>query len=507
MTTADPEWRRVSPLSVLFHVGRIVRQIARNLVQVAVPAAAALAATGGFSTERLVTLALSVCVMIALVALWAYINFRYRLHDDAVEIRTGILSKKQLTLEFDRIQALNVSKNPVYRIAGLVDVRFDTAGSATSEGHLPAVRPELVEELRRKIREEASPGTRDAGPLVTKDDSETFTLNDSEDGDIVRIGLSSNRALFALAIAAPIVFGIETFTDPDDLAEGGANSTFGKLFVFSPDWTLGSLVIAVIAAALLMGTLSIIGAWIRFHNYRLSDDGERLHAESGLITIRGQTLTGRKVQAVTIWHNWAHRLLARRRIQARQAAGFSRRAEPLFEVPVVRPADITNVVSALVGQPISRAPLDSGDLRFTGIDSRWRRGRWFLVSLLPAVFIAPFFGLQGEWPTGWVVAAAWLVGSAIGVELRYRHWGLAVSDEAIAIRRGLLGTRVDLFLPHKLQTVGLSQTPFQRRLGLTSLHLTLASFSVAVPHLDSDRAKTLADRLIAVVETSRRPWI
>ena len=87
----------------------------------------------------------------AITVIGAFIRywfFRYRIEDDSVLIREGVLKKIQLDIKFDRIQAINTQQNIIYRQFDLVTVQFDTAGSAKQEGHLPAIKSSLAESLK-----------------------------------------------------------------------------------------------------------------------------------------------------------------------------------------------------------------------------------------------------------------------------------------------------------------------------------------------------------------------
>ncbi|MEM9057304.1 MAG: PH domain-containing protein, partial [Pseudomonadota bacterium] len=148
----EAPWRRVSPLAVLFYLAQLARVAVRQGFQVAVPAAAVLASTGGFTAGRLYLAAAVAAVVACVVAVARYVNFRYRIGDDSIVVRSGVLAKNQLNIRYDRIQAINASQSPVYRLFNVVNLQLDTPGSAQSEADLPAVGPDIVDTLRERVR-------------------------------------------------------------------------------------------------------------------------------------------------------------------------------------------------------------------------------------------------------------------------------------------------------------------------------------------------------------------
>ena len=150
--TERKQWRRTSPLAALFYLGRIFEAIAKNAVQSLAPLVAFVVASEGNIGTR-VGLGLAAFAVIVIVAsIVRYLFFRYRITNDSVLIREGVFKKTQLDIKFERIQAINTQQNVIYRYFDVVTVKFDTAGSAKQEGNLPAVKTELAQSLKERIR-------------------------------------------------------------------------------------------------------------------------------------------------------------------------------------------------------------------------------------------------------------------------------------------------------------------------------------------------------------------
>ena len=78
--------------------------------------------------------------------------------------------------------------------------------------------------------------------------------------------------------------------------------------------------------------------------------------------------------------------------------------------------------------------------------------------------------------------------------------------QGLAWRSGFLAVRLDVFLFRKAQDVCVAQSPLERRRGLATLDVILASGQVRVPYIDHATARALRDYLIHKVEASDLPW-
>ncbi len=88
-----------------------------------------------------------------------YKNYKYELRADGFRKEHGVISKKYVTIPYERIQNVDIYRGLLSRILGLSDLNIQTAGMSTtvgsygggSEGRLPALDPKVAEELRDEL--------------------------------------------------------------------------------------------------------------------------------------------------------------------------------------------------------------------------------------------------------------------------------------------------------------------------------------------------------------------
>ena len=63
-----------------------------------------------------------------------FLTLRYRLHEGKLEIRTGLIGRRFRVIDPGRIQNVEIVQNVFHKLAGLVELRIETAGDAGAEG-------------------------------------------------------------------------------------------------------------------------------------------------------------------------------------------------------------------------------------------------------------------------------------------------------------------------------------------------------------------------------------
>lgn len=499
-TTDTTAWRRTSPLAAVFYLGRIYQAIAKNAVQSLAPLAAFLVAFRGDRTTAVIA-AVAIFLTVTLVhAFLRYWFFRFHVTPDSILIRDGVFRKRQLDIKFERVQGINTTQNVLFRLFRLVTVNLDTAGASGHEGHLPAVRHTLADELRERIRRtpRAAPESEAAEPAGAA----AQRLLRLAPAEVVRVGLSSGRVFLVLVLVGPL---LDWFDDRlGEIAEeqavldffGGAAPSFGLAIAL----TLG----VVLAIFLVLTMASVVGAVLRWHGYELIVDDDVLRATAGLLTRQEQSVQRVKVQSLHINQNFMLRRFRRYRLRTRQAASGRAGTASRLDVPICTAEVSPRIAAVLFRDELGDLPLDPRARSFARISRSYIRSRSITHGVVPAVVaglvLAPAAG------PGAGLALLWIPFAAGIAWLRYRRFGVAVTEDGMAVRSGFVGTRIVLWLHRKVQQVSITQSPFQRRRGLATMRCHLAGGGVTVPFVEYAAAARLRDYVLYRVETSERAW-
>ena len=111
-----------------------------------------------FDTIYVAIIALSI---LALLYMWSRLTchyYRYEFTETAFKKEHGVISKKYVSIPYDRVQNVDVYRGIVARLLGLSDLQIQTAGGITrgsygafSEGRLPGLAKEEAERLREEF--------------------------------------------------------------------------------------------------------------------------------------------------------------------------------------------------------------------------------------------------------------------------------------------------------------------------------------------------------------------
>lgn len=489
-------WRRTSPLAALYFFGRVLRFVAKNAVQSLAPLIAILYAGGGDLSNRLTLVAIAAFGVPLAISILGYLFFRYRITDDSILIRTGVLRKRQLDIKFDRIQAIHTTQNVVYRWFGVVTVTFDTAGSAEEEGSLPAIRAQLAESLQAKVRRRKPP-LPDAGEVDDRGNSVPLLVLGN--ADMVRIGLSDNRAFILLAALGPFSAQIEAaignYLESRGLADGLELTMLQG----------ATVAIAIVTGVLLVLALaSIAGAFLRFRGFRLEVDDEGLRSSAGLFTRHEQSTRFAKVQAIETRQGVALRLMRRFGLRAKQASSGRPGRERHFRVPLCTAEQAARIGRAVCCDEFHDISLSPASPVFRPIHARYLRTRILAGGIAPALTAFAVCAAL-RLPAGAAVLG-WIPLQAAGAWYAWRKYGYHAAADGLVLRRGLLGYRTSAFLYRKVQRISIRRTPSQRRHGLATLRFYLASGVLTLPYVEFAFAAQLRDYVLYRVESGNLAW-
>lgn len=81
-----------------------------------------------------------------------FMTLRYRVHDGRFEVRSGLLNRRARVLDPARIQNIEAVQNLFHKAAGLIEVRVETAGDASTQGLLSALSTDEAARLEAELR-------------------------------------------------------------------------------------------------------------------------------------------------------------------------------------------------------------------------------------------------------------------------------------------------------------------------------------------------------------------
>lgn len=410
---------------------------------------------------------------------------RYRLTDERMELRKGILFTQRRSLARERIRAVDLNANPLLRPFGLVTV---SVGTGEQSGGAPgkAVQTLVLDPVSR------TEGERLRAILLDR------PLQDGTpgraDGQLSAWRPAWIRyaplSIWTPALAGLVVggaFQVSGWAGQDGLPYRMARDAAERYGV----WT--TLIVGAVGFVLLgvIGTLALTaeGWW----NFRLDrEPGGTLRVRRGLLTTRSLSLEERRIRGVDLVEPLGVRLAGAARLDV-IATGL-KRDDGSSEQKTLQPAAPREHTLAVAADVAGIDP----DVALAGhpTAARARRLRWAAMAILAlaaiVVLLLAWWSPSGFWTTVIVAAAVVAAVALVVIALdAYRGLGHALGATHLVARRGSV-RRTTAFLERD-GVIGwkISQSIFQRRAGLMTVTATTAAGSGQYSIVDADDHEVL----------------
>ncbi|WP_278263209.1 PH domain-containing protein [Nocardia sp. AG03] len=525
MTAVTPvEWQRLDPRMLLVYpVTEIIKYIPVLLGSVIV---------GTTSGNPLWSLGPVALVAAYGVARW--FTTSYRIDADHVQLRTGILQRRTLSVPRPRIRSVDVEADLLHRMLGLAVLAIGT-GKQTGKGDefkLDALDTSRIPALRAELLAHTGAAPSPDSPVVphvSPHTTETGTEIGHWRAAWVRYAPLS---LTGLAIVAPIA---------------GLGAQYGLIDVVSDSAPVQHLgddsvsIVTIVVLGLTLGTVALVslaacGQYLAtWFGLRVLDNGATLHLRHGLFTtrqitldlarFRGATLSeplllraarAAQLEMIMTGENPRQKILPQaprtavertldELLRTRRHPGTLTKAEVgvgSSEAPPRADADLGD--ADVIGGSVTGATLGTIELHRHGPAARRRRytkAAWPVGILLVAMLLVVLYGsdLPG-W--SWTLPVLFALVMAALAEDRYRGLGHRVLPGTsgptwLITRRGSLDRNRDCLEAPGIIGWTVRQTFWQRRAGLATVVAATAAGKKAylVVDLPLDRAYALIEEV------------
>ncbi|MDC8771950.1 PH domain-containing protein [Roseateles albus] len=456
------------PASWLFGIAGLLKQMLMPLVAVLIL---------GHKDAQWVLWALPAMLALTLRSVLRARAFRYEVTGGELLVREGVLDRSLRHIPLARIQNITQRRIFLHRIFGVTELHLESAAGGKPEAVMKVLSLAAAAQLEALLRGAVNPLETTGTSSVTHEPQLLFAMPMRE---VLLLGLTSNRGKLMLAAMFGAVMPNQTLRTT--LLQWSEQPLTALSRVFRADlesqgWLhLAALSLGLLLLGLLMlQALSAAMALIKFHNFRLEQQGERLLSSSGLSTQTRAAVRLPRLQRWELSSSWLQRRLGRCQLsvtvagqhdspdKAEKFARFSELA-PLA-TPAQAQALLRLCLPQLDWQALAWRPLGDASLgrRLLG------QARW----LLPLGALGMAANLVLGAPLPWLAAlplSALLLGAAM---LHARAWvgfaAYALSGDLMLYRSGVFSQRWVIVSCPKLQSLRLYSSGLDRYFGLRHL--------------------------------------
>lgn len=454
-----------------------------------------------------------VIAALVIASVLQYLSYRYRIGEDGITIRSGVLSRNRREIPFARIHNVVVHQNPLHRLFGVAELRLESAGGNRPEAEMRVLRLDQALALEQRVRsrgpstqQEATPAAPGTPPALPETDTRHVLLRMTS-AEVIKLGLLSNRGWVLVAAALGALVQVVPRGSLDHAIEQGGREAFGYANGLQPG-VAGLLLIGallLLAGWLALRALSVVLALLRYHGFELAEQQRRLTVSTGLLSRVRSSVALRRIQAWTLSETTLQRWAGRRQLNIDSAAnqgGDENQQRGLRELaPLATPATCDALVRHLLPgvqwppQSWQRVPL---------------RGSWRLC--LTSLWVTPLLAAALTWrwgPLG-LLALGWMPVALWTARLQMARIGWYRDGDFIAVRGGWWRRWWRWAELDKLQALRLSRSPLDRLLGTSSVWLDTAGARGDVPlclrYLPQAQAAEVLEQLGQALARRRLRW-
>lgn len=406
----------------------------------------------------------------------AYVRrYDYRITDDTFDISSGVFSRREREIPFERIQNVDIAQNVFQRAIGISEVRLETAGGGASEARLRYVSrgeatrlQEIISDRKRGEQSEREPGaTHDL----------LFELDQRELG-ILGVTSANFRLLGFLILALSVV--------ASPVAAQQTSPRLAVLLFFGPLVAMGGLV--------LLWMVSGIQAVLRYYDFRLTRHGKELRYQRGLLQQYNGTIPLSKIQTLMIRENvlarsvgYASLVIETAGYAPGQDGGSVESAVPIAKRD--RVFKLAHTIEGIEGVTFERAP-KRARTRYLA--------RYTIVVGIVTGLLGGLHALTGDLPLWYLAIGLWVLVPP-AAHLKWSHIGYYYDDRHVVTRSGFWTRRTTIVPYYRVQTVSDSQNVFQARRELGTLVVDTATSGgfwggdAIAPDIDVEVARELRE--------------
>ena len=296
-----PVWHRAHPA---FMLTALVRNVRGFIIPIAI-LLLGQGAQGGRGS--LISLGITGLIMVGagvagVLAWWFY---RYTLTPEHLLVISGVISRQERTVPYQRIQTVDLEEAPLERLLGVARMRIETAATGGGEGEvvIQAIARDDAQALRERLLRARREARGQAAPATAAPSGAVPGASPVAEGELVR-ALSTGELLLAGATSGSIGPAAAIIGVALQFAEDLVPRSWWERVPWEDVGEVASSVTIVATLLLVIAVLSwllaIGGTVLTFAGFELRRDDEHLVVQYGLLDRRRTTIPIRRIQAIRI---------------------------------------------------------------------------------------------------------------------------------------------------------------------------------------------------------------
>lgn len=443
--------------------------------------------------------------------------FSYAIAEDELIVKQGILFRQERHVPFERVQNINETQGILHRFFKVSKVTLESASGQTPEAVFNVISKEALQEIRAAVKQKAT-----VENLQFEQVESPIKVNATQQLLFLPAGEVMKHGLVTLQGMIPLAIGIGFLAQQDGLWDKffgqalsklpGSDNINSEMLAQAPGIVIASLLGLALFAIICFGALSILHSLLKFYDFTLKREGEKLLAQRGLLTKLSSSTSIQRIQKINIHQGILHRLFRRVTVSCKTAGNAMAAADGIAKFDVLAPLlDKQNSHTLLrsIFPELNWKFLNENDPMWQKIPYRsWRRMVKWKLFFFGVISLVLAFWIKLWALALFIPAAIWSVYDA---QREAKAAAFIYTDDYVVYRSGWLSKDLSIVPMQKGQAADLKQNIFDKRHKMAAFELDTAGVSffdhgIDIPYLEFDDALQLQKNIIRRTNELEFEW-
>lgn len=440
------------------------------------------------NTNNLTLIIMGVFLMIFLVSILKYLHFKFHLDEGHFYLSSGIVNKDMTVIPKSKIQNINIKQNLIQQMFNVVSLTVETAGDDKAEIEINALSRATALDLKKQLFDKKQNTDFE---IVEKPFQSSVFFRASVQRLLLE-GISQNH-LKSFLIIVSFVFGL--YNEFENYLQDLGISDRLQSAVNVENGSLLNLILAnvfIVGLAVLGSMLfSIISTFISNFNLEVVENQDTIEINKGLFNKLSLILVPVKIQNIIIKTNRLKQYFGLHTLYIKQAM-INKKQQRNFKIVALEKDQVAHLVQKVFVNYTDEGTYEKPDVYYKRLLA--------LRSLVIGGFIniAAYFIFGNYFWLINIVIISWIV---LFVHLTYKKSSYQITDEYLMVNSGFIDRVRNISELHKIQSVELKQSIFQKRKNIASISIATASDKVKIPYITEENAKSILDFLLFKMES------
>ena len=431
-------------------------------------------------------------IVLLIISILKYITFKFYADEHYFFLNQGILNKEQITIAKSKIQNVYIKQNFVQQLINVVALSIETAGDDKAEIEIHALSKQKAQALKDALLKN---GSNEINEVTTTTDV-YFKASMKQ---LLLEGISQNHFKSFMIVFGVLLGGYYEFKD--FINSLNIESDLKKYFQYDELDVVKFVVFNVflfITVLAIAFSFSLIKTVIINFNLKVVEITNGLEISKGLFNKISLNLKKKRIQNITLKTNRFKQFLGLYNLKFAQTMGNKKEKERLSIIGINK-LEANSLIYKFYAGVFKNLNKQKPEKYFI----RVKAFRWCFTILLlniPILFFATPYTLFLNIPI--------ILFVILHIKLSYKKAHFSIDDKYfVKGSGGFFETITDILELHKVHSVELEQSIFQKRRGIASVVIYSGAQGLTIPHITFKNARRIVDYILFKVESQHKDWM